>query len=214
MKPMKSMKLKVGIPAVFLLALACILVAVPASAGVLYDNTGPGSLTTNAWSFYNGGGGGSSVTDSFTLTTLAQVNGISFDVWTNPGDSLNSYTWSISDSAFGAPIATGDVAGGPNTQVATAYGYYSILQESISIPDVDLTAGTYWLELSNGSDAYDTSVWWDESDGASAAFSSDAGAIASETFQINGTVPEPSSVLLLAPAMLALAGLTRKKLLA
>ncbi|HEY3839256.1 MAG TPA: hypothetical protein VGL72_21935 [Bryobacteraceae bacterium] len=209
------MKSKVNIPAVFLLALACVLAAVPASAGVLYDNTGPGSLTTNAWSFYNGGGGGSSVTDSFTVASgLDHVTGIDFDVWVNPGDSLNSYTWSISSSAFGAPIASGNVAGGPNTQVATAYGYYSILQESVSIPDLDLTAGTYWLELSNGSDAYDTAVWWDESDGASAAFSSDAGAIASETFQIDGTVPEPSSVLLLAPAMLALAGLTRKKLLA
>jgi hypothetical protein len=209
------MKSKVGIPAVLFLALVCVLAAIPASADVLYDNTGPGSLATNAWSFYNGGGGGSSVTDSFTVSSgLVHVNGIAFDVWTYPGDSLNSYTWSISNSAFGAPIATGDVTGGPNTQVATADGYYSILQESISFPDVDLTAGTYWLELSNGSDAYDTAVWWDESDGASTAFSSDSGLIPSETFQINGTVPEPSSFLLLTPGLLALAGLARKRLLA
>jgi hypothetical protein len=155
------------------------------------------------------------VTDSFTVTPgLVHVNGISFDVWVYPGDSLNSYTWSISSSAFGAPIATGNTAGGPNTVVGSGFGAFDILQESISIPDVDLTAGTYWLELSNGSDAYDTAVWWDESDGASAAFSSDYGAIASETFQINGTVPEPSSLLLLGPGALALAGLVRRKLLA
>jgi hypothetical protein len=209
------MKSKVGSTlAVFLIALAFALAAVPASADVLYDNTGPGSFTTNAWSFYNSGGGGTSVTNSFTLSHDVLVNGFTFYVWVDPGNSLSSVTWSITDTPFGAAIATGNATGGPNTQVATAYNYYSILQESISIPSLYLAgANTYWFELSNGIDAYDIGVYWDESDGSSTAFLSSGDQIPSETFQVNGTeVPEPSSFLLLGNGLLALAGLARRKL--
>lgn len=205
------MKTKAGIPAAFILALACILVAVPASADtVAYDNAGPGSYTTNAWSIF----GTSAVTDSFTLSTNSAIDGANFYVWVLPGDSLNSVTWSITDTAFGSVLATGTATSFANTQVATAFGTYPVLEESISIPDLTLGTGTYWLQLSGGQDAYDNNVWWDESDGASAANSTDSGPIPSETFQIIAA-PEPSGFLLLGSGMLALAGLaTRKKLLA
>jgi hypothetical protein len=211
------MKLKVGIPAVFLLALACVFAAVPASAGVVvYDNTGPGSYTANAWSIFDNGGGAYTVTDSFTLSSTAIVEGANFYVWLLPGDSLTSVNWTITDTAFGTSIETGTAAGEPETQVATAFGYYPVLEESISIPPtVALAPGTYWFQLSEGLDAYDNNVWWDESDGPSIAYATGGlGQIPSETFQIIGT-PEPSSFLLLGLGMLALAGLaTRRKLLA
>jgi hypothetical protein len=210
------MKLKVGTPAVGLLALACVFAAVPASAGVVvYDNTGPGSYTTNAWSIFDNGGGAYTVTNSFTLSMTENVEAANFYVWLLPGDSLTSVVWSITDTAFGTTIKTGTAAGGPNTPVATAFGYYPVLEESISIPKVTLVAGTYWFQLSDGQDAYGTNVWWDESDGPSIAYETGGyGQIPSETFQIIGT-PEPSSFLLLGAGMLALAGLaTRSKLLA
>jgi hypothetical protein len=207
------MKLSISIPTVSVLALACVFAAVPASADpVVYDNTGPGTYTTNAWSIF----GTDSVTDSFTLLTGANVVGANFDVWVLPGDSLTSVTWSITSTPFGAPIETGTAAGGPNSQVATGFGYYPILQESISIPLLPLAAGTYYFELTGGQDAYDTSVWWDESDGPSTADDLSIGPIPSETFQIVAT-PEPPSILLLGPGLLALAlaGLaTRGRLLA
>ena len=205
------MKLKVSIPAVCLLALACVFAAVPASAGtVVYDNTGPGSYTTQAWSIF----GAYTVTNSFTLSSTVTVEGANFYVWVLPGDSLTSVDWSITDTAYGTPIESGTAACWPNTQVATAFGYYPVLQEFISIPQVTLVAGTYWFQLSGGLDAYGTNVWWDESDGPSTAYETGvSGPIPSETFQILS--PEPSSFLLLGLGMLALAGLaTRSKLLA
>lgn len=209
------MKLKIGISAASLVALTCIFAAVPASATpvVVYDNTGPGSLTTNAWSFFDSA---YTVTDSFTLTEEgAYVQSANFDVWVLPGDSLTSVTWAITNTPYGAPIDSGNVAGGPNTQVATAFGYYPVLEESISIPNLALPGGTYWFQLSDGLDAYDDNVFWDESDGPSTAYESSYGQIPSETFQIIGNpAPEPSSFLLLGLGMVALAGMaTRKKLL-
>ncbi len=205
------MKLKVGISAVSVLALACALAAVPASAesSVIYDNTGPGSLTTNAWSIF----GTDAVADSFTLPVAATIDGVNFNVWVLPGDSLTSVDWSITDTPFGTVEASGTTTEGPNTSIGTGFGYYPILGETITIPDVNLPAGTYDLELTNGQDAYDNSVWWDESDGPSTAYNA-GGQIPSETFQVLAT-PEPPSFLLMGLGILALAGLaTRTKLLA
>jgi hypothetical protein len=211
------MKLKAGISAVSLLALAFVFAAIPAFADrvIVYDNTGPGTYTTNAWSISTLGGGAGTVTDSFTLSKTSTIDGANFYVWVEPDDSMTGVTWSLTNTAFGTPIETGTVAGGTNIPVATAFGYYSVLEESISIPFVTLAPGTYWFQLSNGQDAFDNNIWWDESDGPSTAFDADFGQIPSETFQITAVSPEPSSVLLLGSGMLALAGLvTRRKILA
>jgi hypothetical protein len=218
------MKSKIGISLVCLLALAFACATVPAFAdpawsveGVVYDNTGPGSNTTNAWSVFDIGGGAYAVTDSFTLSYITTVQDANFNIWVLPDDSLTSVNWAIMSTVDGTPIASGTAAGGPNTQVATAFSYYPVLQESIAIPNVVLQPGTYYIQLSEGQDAYDNNVWWDESDGASTAYETGGiGAIPSETFQIVGTpTPEPSSFLLLGSAMLTLAGLAvRRKLTA
>jgi hypothetical protein len=212
------MKLKVGIPAVCLFALASVFAAVPASANpvatVVYDNTGPGTYTTNAWNIF----GANTVTDSFTLSINEVLQSANFYVWVYPDDSMTSVTWSITGTPFGAPFdgLTGTAAPvGPNTLVATGFGYYPILEESITIPPTIVPVGTYYLQLTGGVDAYDINVFWDESDGSSIAYNT-GGAIPSETFQILASpAPEPSSFLLLGLGMLALAGLaTRSKLLA
>lgn len=210
------MKLKLRIPAICILALGYVFTAVPAFAdAVVYDNTGPGSYTTNAWSIFDIGGGANTVTNSFTLSGTKTLTGANFWIWVLPGDSLTSVSWSITDTAYGTSLASGTSAGGPETQTATAFGYYPVLEESISIPYVTLGAGTYWFQLSEGLDAYDNNVYWDESDGPSTAFESGGvGQISSETFQILAT-PEPSSFTLLGLGMLTLAGVaTRSKLLA
>ena len=208
------MKLKVASTlAVFILAF--VFAVVPASADVLYDNTGPGSFATNAWDFFNGGGGGSTISNSFVLSHDSAVSGFNFYAWVYPGDSLSSYTWAITSTPFGAPIATGNAIGGPNTQVGTGFGYYPILQESVSFAGLYLLANTtYYFELSNGVDAYDIGVWWDESDGPSTAMSTAvAGQIPSETFQVVGTeVPEPSSLLLFGNGLLGVAALVRRRM--
>jgi hypothetical protein len=213
------MKLKAGIFAVCLLALACVFAAAPAFAdSVVYNNTGPATYTTNAWSIFNYGGGEYTVTDSFTLSISEIVDGADFYIWLYPGDLLTSVTWGLSFTPYGTPFETGTAVGGPNTQVATAFGYYPVLEESISIPAVSMASGTYWLQLSNGLDAYDDAVWWDQSSGPSTAYETGGvGAIPSETFQILADpTPEPPSFLLFGAGMLALAGLlaTRSKLLA
>jgi len=214
------MKLKAGTLAVFLLVIACVFAAVPASANVVnyvaYDNTGPDSYTTNAWSIFDVGGGAYTVTDSFKMSQFGWVDGANFYVWVYPGDSLSSVTWSISSTAFGAPLATGTATGAPNFQVGTAFGYYPVLEESITIPYLGLAAGTYWFQLSDALDAYDINVWWDQSSGHSTAYETGGyGQVHSETFQIIAATPEPSNFLLLGLGVLVLAALaTRNRLLA
>ena len=104
---------------------------------------------------------------------------------------MTGVTWSLTNTAFGTPIETGTVAGGTNIPVATAFGYYSVLEESISIPFVTLATGTYWFQLSNGQDAFDNKCfWWDgERWSLITAFDADYGQIPSETFQIHRYLP-------------------------
>jgi hypothetical protein len=65
------------------------------------------------------------------------------------------------------------------------------------LPDIQLPAGTYWLELSDAKNYWDTATFWGESDGPSLSFKSgniggnwkhgghDGGG--SESFRIKGT---------------------------
>jgi hypothetical protein len=93
----------------------------------------------------------------------------------------------------------------------------------ISIPALELNAGTYWFEIDGAYTAINgvLGTAWDESDGPSVAYGGDIGLMAgSETFQILGepagpiVTPEPSSFLLLGSGLAGLAGFVKRKLLA
>jgi hypothetical protein len=134
-----------------------------------------------------------------------------------------SVDWAITTAAFGGTTEASGMATGLLNTFITSFPEdynYDIDQESISIPELPLSAGTYWLQLSSAATAGGNDAFWDESDGPSNAQQNyygtylqgaqDGSMAGSETFQIIFT-PEPSSFLLLGSALLVLGALARRR---
>jgi len=190
------------------------LVAVPAIAQdqTLYSN-GPINGTTDAWTINFG----FVVSDTFTLSAPASVETLSFGAWAEPGDILLNADVGLSSAEFGGTIYfDGLVNFTQSACSANQYGY-NVCTESGSFPNVNLAAGTYWVNLSNAVVNTGDPIYWDENSGPSLASENSVGTIPSEAFTIDGTsttssVPEPSSILLFGSGILGLAGLLRRKL--
>jgi len=190
------------------------LVAVPAIAQdqTLYSN-GPINGSTDAWTINFG----FVVSDTFTLSAPASVETLSFGAWAEPGDILLNADVGLSSAEFGGTIYfDGLVNFTQSACSANQYGY-NVCTESGSFPNVNLAAGTYWVNLSNAVVNTGDPIYWDENSGPSLASENSVGTIPSEAFTIDGTsttssVPEPSSILLFGSGILGLAGLLRRKL--
>ena len=123
---------------------------------------------------------------------------------------------------------SGTASGGNLTDkfISTNQYGYNIDLITISGLNVNLNAGTDWLNLQNAAVPSGDPVYWDENSGQgcggsdghgcpSQASESAVGTIPSEAFTINGSTsgntPEPSSILLFASGILGLAGVLRCK---
>ncbi len=209
------------------------LTASPALAQeVLYDN-GPPNGTTDAWT----------VNFGYVVSNEFQLKGFidkGFDLlkikpwfWEAPGDTLTSVGWSVTSEENGGTVFGSGIASGANLTdqfVSTNQYGYNIDQITISGLNVQLSSGTYWLNLQNAVVPSGDPVYWDENSGAgcggydgqgggcpSQASESAVGTIPSEAFQILGTTntgstPEPSSVMLFVTGILSFAGMLRRKL--
>jgi hypothetical protein len=217
------------IPSLLILGLMAALV-VPAFAGTLYDNTGPTSYGNNFYPYF-AINDGMSVADSFTLSSSATVTGVNFGAWLNEDDTMSSVEWLVTTSAFGGTTEGSGTATVTGTYMGPLPGDmgYDIYKNSFAIPDLSLTAGTYYLQLQNGVTAFGMGVGWDAGNGPSDAVMQWSGSTTdlkdyegnagsnSETFQILGdptVVSEPSNFLLLGTGLAGLAGLIKRKLAA
>jgi hypothetical protein len=206
--------------AVALAALLFTIGVAPASAGILYDNSGPSTGNTDAW----GISFGISTADSFVVSNAATLYGANFAVWMYPGDTLTSVDWAILSAPIGGTTyASGKATGITQTSLSFPMvdGIYDIDNESFSIPGLALSAGTYWLLLQNAVVSNGDHIYWDQSDGPSQAWNSDYGYLSSYTSTCNGPctysetfqilTPEPASFGLLAMGLLGMATFLRSK---
>ena len=220
------------------LLLAAMLAGIPSARAdnVVYTD-GAVNGTINGRDFANG----FQLGDTFTLAAPSTLTEVDLGVWLIPGDNLTSLDWSIDsyvDSTTapgtGASISLASVTGAAVSSdsigAENLFGYV-VESYSFSLPSVDLSAGTYWLVLSNGVVASVSTepAYWDESDGPSEAWQSTNGFLisdpaagscfntyCSEAFQIDGastgtsgTVPEPSSLTLGVLTLLLAGGVRR-----
>jgi hypothetical protein len=215
--------MKTGVVSLALLALCA--VAVPAMAQDIYNN-GPTNGTSDAWLINFG----HVVSDTFTVGSAgAQITGLSFAAWVFPGDIPSFVEVQITSDENGGTVYY-DQKFVELTQsgcAANQYGF-NVCVETLSLgtccgsPPLDLSAGTYWLNLLNAQVETNDPLYWDENSGPSSASENSVGTIPSEAFTLlgmngttttgTGTVPEPSSILLLASGALGLAGVWRRKL--
>lgn len=182
---------------------------------VLYDN-GPVNGNVEGWDMSQSGG--FLTANSFVISSGATVDGVTFDSWNFPSDTISATDWTISTTALPGTAAgndpgnTGIVEGSGTAPVTSVFLFsndfgYDVDQNIITLPNVALTPGTYYLTLSNAAVSGNDPAYWDESDGPSTAYESAVGNLngfvgpgfsGSETFQILGpgtATPEPSGLL-------------------
>jgi hypothetical protein len=187
-----------------MLAAVAALIASSASASVIYSNTPAGSVHPNGYNVY----GFQQVLDSFTDTGNNVATSVSFQTWNDLGGKPLTVDWAIYTSnpftssattvAFGTASVTAVAAG-------TVFGgNFDLYDDTILLPDVKLSTGTYWLAFTNGTTSFGTDMFWDENDGPSQAWDSDIGSLfgqrvpgvsGSETFSVDGfaVTPEPAT---------------------
>ena len=201
-------------PIAFTCLLVLCVVAIPAVAQNDTYGNGPTDGETNSLTIAFG----YVVSDTFTLSSNATVNGLQFAAWLLPGDVLQSIEVSITSSEFGGTSyfdQTVNIAQGGC--LLNGIGF-NVCNETGHFTGVDLNAGTYWLNLQNGMVNTGDPVLWDMNSGPSLASQSSIGTIPSESFTIlgssgssTGTTPEPSSLMLFASGALGVFGFVRRK---
>lgn len=202
--------------------LLLLMAALPALAGDVYDN-GPINGTIGAYSFT--GAYGWEMADSFILGSSTNITGFSIGAWVFPGDQPVGVTWQILTGGpdwYGGTVLASGNATFSNVYWGTGFsGSYDIYTATVTGLNVPLGAGTYWLELTNGTTTVDGNpVYWDENDGPSSArqgnYGVDQGPVGSESFTINGgaggSTPEPGTLVLFGSGVLGIAGLIRRRI--
>jgi hypothetical protein len=196
------------------LPLLCVLLALPACAGVIYDN-GPINGTNTAYSINDG----FTVTNSFTLTNASSVTGANIGLWIDSGATLLTVDWAITSDPFGGTTFGSGTAGLTYDYWGSPSFLYNTYSAGFTLSPVILAPGTYWLQLANATGTSGANIYWDENSGPSTAWQTSGWGtypIGSEAFQILGntsedSVPEPGSLALFGSGVLILAGLFRRR---
>jgi hypothetical protein len=209
------------------LMVCLIAVAAPAGAQTVYDN-GPINGQVDAWNIDTVSNRWSCCRDADPSSPSGggEVNGLVFGAWLFPGDVLQTVEVSITSSEFGGTTYFDQVVSFTQSGCSTNEAGFNVCTETGSFAGVNLAAGSYWLNLSNAATNDGDPAYWDENSGVgcespgcpSIASQSELGTIPSESFTLlgngsgtGGSVPEPSSILLIGSGILGLAGMLRRR---
>ena len=186
------------------IAIALIVLAMgyrPANAEVLYDN---GSL--KGQSATNIGFGvlvaNYATSDSFELKGAGTIDGFSFGSWSPYANSVSIVGWELGNNYFSNSVASGFASSSSisNKSLGVNSGF-ALNETTVSFAPIDVGPGTYYLTLLGARNDQGGTVFWDVSSGQSSSKNSDAGIVASHSFQILSSVPEPSLLALLLAGM-------------
>ncbi len=203
---------------------ACLVLVLPASAQVLYED-GPINGETDAWTINFG----FVISDTFTISSgNSSVTGLAFGAWLMPGDVLESAQVTISTEEVGGGTVyfNGFVNFTQSDCFTNNYGF-NVCTEMGDFNGPTLGNGTLWLSLQNAvlNNNADP-VYWDENSGAgchspgcpSEAGNGSIGTLPSEAFTVFGTssgqgsVPEPGSLALVSGGFFAIVETLRRRL--
>jgi uncharacterized repeat protein (TIGR03803 family) len=159
----------------------------PLQGNDIYDN-GPINGTTDAWAINFG----SVISDSFILGTNSGVNGMNFGAWLYPGDTLISVDVSVTSEPNGGTTFFEQTVNFSQAGCTVNQLGFNVCTASSTVTQVDLAAGTYWVNLQNAVVNTGNPVYWDENSGPSEAVSNEVGTIPSESFTILGSGGSPT----------------------
>lgn len=154
---------------------------------------------------------GVTVSDSFVISANSTLTFATVGLWMAPGDTPSGVDWAIGTTPASTNVASGTSTFSNQTNLFLNSDGYDIWQSSLNIGG-SVAPGTYWFSLGGATSSLGDGVHWDLSDGPSLADILEGSTLYtgdySESFQIygtsSGTVPEPSSLVLLAAALLGL----------
>ncbi len=195
--------MKISVCSLVALSLAGAFLTAPARGATLYSN-GAINGQIGGYGLY----GGNAVSDTFTLSGAWTILSVTFGEWVDPGQTPETVDWEIGSSAFGSDLGSATGVSLTSslfcTHTGCGDGTYDVYASSFTL-DLHLAAGTYWLTLQNATTAAGL-VFWDQNDGPSQAQLTCCGSVGSNSnsFEVDGTVPEPGSIVLGSSGLLLL----------
>ncbi|HVY93992.1 MAG TPA: hypothetical protein VHA14_14625 [Bryobacteraceae bacterium] len=197
---------------VLALAACALALSVPSlgSASTLYSSLPDNDLSAPDITTYSGSG-------EFQLANDSIVNSATVAIWVDPNQAPTTLDWAIQSSAGSGVLFSGTAAtltdDGP---YVVRNGLYSLYYATFTIPDAALTAGDYWLHLSNCVGGPGGCGWGLNSySGPDVQFQGQSSVgIGKYAFSIDNVVssaPEPATWLLFVPALAGFAAVIRRR---